>query len=132
VSWAADTPITTDDVQWMVIGAVIAVLAVLVAMMLRDRVAERRAADRMERRLLAQLDEPPAPGAAAEVPPCPDCGHLRGPHRTDCRCFCHRVPVPARDPDWPLVRGCNCPHARAAHTAEGCQVTGCRCEGARV
>lgn len=96
----ADTPITTDDVQWMVLGAVIAVLAVVLAMVLRDRVAERRAAERMERRLLDQLEAPPAPGV--------------------------------RDPDWPLVRGCNCPHARAAHNSGGCTVVACRCTGVRV
>lgn len=95
----ADTPITTDDVQWMVLGAVIAILAVVLAMVLRDRVVERRAAERMERRLLAQLDPPPAP---------------------------------VREPDWPLVRGCNCPHARGVHTSAGCMVAGCKCQGARV
>jgi hypothetical protein len=100
VTTAADTPITTDDVQWMVLGAVIAVLAVLVAMMVRDRLAERRAAERMERRLLDQLEGPPAPAG--------------------------------REPDWPLVRGCNCPHARAAHNSGGCTVARCRCQGVRV
>jgi hypothetical protein len=95
----ADTPITTDDVQWMVLGAVIAVLAVVLAMVLRDRVAERRAAERMERRLLDQLEAPPAP---------------------------------VREPDWPLVRGCNCTHARAVHVSTGCTVGGCRCQGVRV
>lgn len=95
----AGTPVTTDDIQWMVLGAVIAVLAVLVALMLRDRAGERRAAARMERRLADQLDPSPAP---------------------------------ARDPDWPLVRGCSCSHARGVHTSAGCTVAGCKCQGVRV
>lgn len=96
----ADTPITTDDVQWMVLGAVIAVLAVLLVMVLRDRAADRRMVERMERRLAEQLEAPPAPAG--------------------------------REPDWPLVRGCNCTHARGVHTSAGCTVTGCKCQGARV
>lgn len=97
---AADTPVTTDDIQWMVIGAVIAVLAVLLVMVLRDRVTDRRMVERMERRLADQQEAPPA--------------------------------IVARDPDWPLVRGCSCPHARGVHTSAGCTVAGCKCQGVRV